>query len=88
MTNQLISSNHCPTGDVSKEGVTKRTATSYFEKVSNGAPEGRFGKLLLTRDAFYSDKSPNSNKYACVNKDFEIVALDGKNFKQMTLTML
>ena len=41
--------------------VTKPTGTSYnFDKVWSGAPDGRFGKLFLIRDANNLDNKPNS----------------------------
>ena len=42
-------------------GGTKPTGTSYnFDKVWSGAPDGRFGKLFLIRDANNLDNKPNS----------------------------
>ena len=42
-------------------GVTKPMATSWnFDKVCSDAPDGRFRKLFLIRDAKNFDKSPNS----------------------------
>ena len=42
-------------------GCTKPTGTSYnFDKVWSGAPDGRFGKLFLIRDANNLDNKPNS----------------------------
>ena len=45
-------------------GVTKPTGTLYkFDKVRRRAPDGRFGKVFLIRDANNFDKSPINKPY-------------------------
>ena len=44
-----------------KGGFTKSTGTSYnFDKVWSGAPDGRFGKWFLIRDANNLENTANS----------------------------
>ena len=49
-------------------GGYKQTGIPYnFDKVWSGAPNGRFGKLFLIRDAYTFEKSSNSlHKYIVV----------------------
>ena len=71
-TNHPISSNSHPSATANKAihclkwgDLIKQTETSYnFDKIWSGAPEGRFGKLFLIRDANNFDKSPNSIIFA------------------------
>ena len=69
-TDHPISNNSYPSATANKAntalieeggGVTKPTGTSYyFDKVWSGAPDGRFEKLFLIRNAKNFDQSPNN----------------------------